>query len=611
MICNHCFSQIPDGEVICPFCKKRVAQKRFQINIPEEKLNEEFPVEEETVPAELQEQVEENSRPAFSVEEKAEPKEEPEEVTEEVTEEEPEKEPEPLREEKRVEVFAADSQQKTPPIKAQQAKKPPVTAVKVNSAAQKREKKARAVVLSICSLCAAVMIALTFVSKYTDVFKTENAPVKTVALSGFSHSEKSSFEDYTGFFPAFFKSGFDRNGVTREVLLSMMKPQNGDGLYAAFFKPASVVTDKADPAGRFKNGEGYSYCKIKKADIEKIMSALGFQIVNCSNSREYYYCDGYYYFAAESTQKQTKPEYTVNVVSSKRTEDGDYYVQCDFTATSGEKKTVYCLVSLEKSDEGNKWSLSELSSQPLFSSDGVKIVSGNEETLRYEINRKSIPVKTAKGILFANYIIDYPVFSAADGDEKGKSAAATLNTLYNDMISKYQTKAKKAGYLYKKFLNNGGKKKDLPAYTYVTSVVVYNKNGYISLIEETNEYIPLKTTSEQTGEVAEEYSGPLFPTTAFEAYTLDISTGEFVKKDSVLGKDYVSIQQKLFEQYCLSRGIGESEIPADTENIGQLISASAWSVSPDGVVFSFIDPDGYNDSIVLPYSEIADAELKF
>ena len=44
MICNHCFSQIPDGESVCPFCKKRVAQKRFQINIPEEKLNEEFPV---------------------------------------------------------------------------------------------------------------------------------------------------------------------------------------------------------------------------------------------------------------------------------------------------------------------------------------------------------------------------------------------------------------------------------------------------------------------------------------------------------------------------------------------------------------------------------------
>ena len=460
------------------------------------------------------------------------------------------------------------------------------------------------------------MIALTFVSKYTDVFKTSGAAVKTVALSGFTHGEKSSFESYAGFFPAFFKSGFNLSETTQEKLLETMQPQSADGLYSAFFKPADVVTDKADPAERFKSGEGYSYCKIKKEDVEKILSNLGRQTVNCANGREYYYYNGYYYFAAESTEKQTKLSYSVDIASSKRTDDGKYYVQCDFTAVSGEKKTVYCLVSMEKSDEGNKWSLLELSLKPLFSSDGVKMASEKQETLSYEIKRKSIAAKTKKGVLFANYIIEYPVFSAADDDEKGKSAAATLNTLYNDMISKYQKKAKKADSLYSRYLKKGGKKKDLPAYIYVSSEVVYNQNGYISLLEETNEYLPIEKQAEpaeQTDETAslEEKPALLFPTTSFDAYTLDVSVGEFVKKDSVLGKDYVSVQQKLFELYFKSRNGNDSEVPADTENIGQLISSSAWCVSQNGVLFNFIDPDGYNDSIVLSYGEISDAELKF
>lgn len=609
MICNHCFSQIPDGESVCPFCKKRVAQKRFQINIPEEKLNEEFPMlRNEAAPAAAKEQ----TAPQAQDEEKRQPVPGTAPLNKEAAQK--AEKPKPFQEIARPEELYAPPQQKAPVQKAAEAKRVTVSAAKASLSAEKREKKARAVVLSICSLCAAAMIALTFVSKYTDVFKTSGTAVKTVALSGFSHSEKDSFEDYAGFFPAFFQSGFSLSGTTQEKLLGMMQPQSAQGLYSAFFKPADVVTDEADPAERFKNGEGYSYCKIKKEDVEKIMLNLGRQTVNCANGREYYYYNGYYYFAAESTEKQTRLSYSVDIASSKRTEDGQYYVQCDFTATSGEKKTVYCLVSMEKSDEGNKWSLLELSSEPLFSSDGIKIVSEKQETLSYEIKSKTIAAKTKKGVLFANYIIEYPVFSAADDDENGKNAAATLNTLYNDMISKYQAKAKKADSLYSKYLKNGGKKKNLPAYTYVSSEVVYNKNGYISLLEETNEYLPIEKEAEpaeQTDEAAsgEEKPTLLFPTASFDAYTLDVSTGEFVKKDSVLGKDYVSVQQKLFELYFKSRNGNDSEVPPDTENIGQLISSSAWCVSQNGVLFNFIDPDGYTDSIVLSYSDISGAEL--
>lgn len=606
MICNHCFSQIPDGESFCPFCKKKVSQKRFQINIPEDKLNEEIPVSQSPAPdaqtaqsAPLPQEEKEALSAPVTVSPAA-------TKTQRPTTPEPEEKP----------AFSNAPQEQRPQVKsapkAPEAKKSSVSAARVNPAAEKREKKARAVVLSICSLCAAAMIALTFVSKYTDVFKTSATAVKTVALSGFTHGEKGSFEGYAGFFSAFFKTGFNRDDIKQETLLEMMKPQKANGLYAAFFKPSDIITDKADPAERFKNGDGYSYCKIKKADIEKIMTSLGQQVVNCANGREYYYYNSYYYFAADGTGKQTKTSYSVDVASSKRTEDGKYYVQCDFTSASGEKKTVYCLVSMEKSDEGNKWSLLELSSSPLFSSDGVKITPESGETLSYEIKRRTIAAKTKKGVNFANYIIEYPVFSAADDDEKGKSAASTLNTLYSDMISKYQAKAKKADSLYRRYLKKGGKKKNLPAYIYVSSKVVYNENGYISLLDETNDYLPIekKVTAEENG-TTEEKAVLLFPSTSFEAYTLDVSTGEFVKKDSVLGKDYVELQKKLFELYYKNRNGKDSEVPEDTGNIGQLISSSAWCVSKDGVLFNFIDPEGYNDSVTLPYGDITDAQLKF
>lgn len=606
MICNNCFSQIPDGETFCPHCKKRVSKKRFQINIPEEKLNEEFlnKVEGEPLP-------------------KAEDKEKTEKPQQETTAEKAfEKPPVTPPVQRPAEKPTAVPAQKKP-VQAQKPEAPSVkkasAAPKANPAFQKKERNARAAVLSICSLCAAVMIALTFVSKYTDVFKASSDAVKTVALSGFTHSEKSSFEDYAGFFSAFLESGFNRDNVRQEELLEMMKPQSGSGLYAAFFGTVSPVTDEADPADRFKTEGGYGYCKVKSANVKKIMRSLGRQVVNCANGKDFYYYDGWYYFSASGESDSSKSTYSVEVVSSKRTEDGNFYAQCEFTDKNGAKKTVYCIVSLEKGEEGNRWSLLELSSSPLFSEDGVKIEKESDGVLSYSIERKTIRGKTKKSILFANYIIEYPVFSASSDDEDGTRAAATLNTLYNELIAKYEAKAKRATRLYKRYLELGGKRKDLPAYAYVSLKVTYNKNGYISLLEETNEYLPLFSRFEERKAAAEEngesVSPPvLLPTTTFEGYTLDIKSGEFLKKDSVLGKDYYSIQQKLFEIYLKNNGLlsdSFTELPTDDKNIGQLINSSAWCIGEDGVLFSFIDPNGYNDSLTLPFGDIADAEIKF
>lgn len=615
MICNNCFSQIPDGETICPHCKKRVAKKRFQINIPEEKLNEEFLNKAD---ASFPSPEVKTEPPKETTEQKAEPAKSPEKEPQK-----PAEKPAAVPSVQKAENQTVQSAKKAASVQRGEAPLPPVKKTpampKANPAREKKERTARAAVLSICSLCAAVMIALTFVSKYTDVFKTSSDAVKTVALSGFTHSEKSSFEDYAGYFSAFLESGFNRDEIRQEDLLEMMKPQSFDGLYAAFFKEASSVTDVADPAERFKTENGYSYCKIKAANIKKIMQSLGQQVVNCANGKDYYYYDGYYYFASSSKGSSKQNAYSTEVTSSKRTEDGNFYAQCIFTDKDGMKKTVYCIVSLEKSEEGNRWTLLELSSSPLFSEEGVKIEEEKNEALSYSLERKKIQAKTKKGILFANYIIEYPVFSAEEDDEDGKRAAATLNTLYNNLISKYEAKAKKAAGLYKRYLKLGGKKKDLPAYAYVSLKVTYNKNDYISLLEETNEYLPDFSRFEEKKKNAEENGETvmppvLLPTTTFEGYTLDIKSGEFLKKDSVLGKDYYSVQQKIFEIYLKNNNLLSedfSELPSDDENIGQLINSSAWCIGENGVLFSYVDPKGYNDSLVLPFSDIDNAEIKF
>lgn len=618
--------------MFCPYCKKKIIKKRFQINIPEEKLNEEVIVRSEQKEAEPKaeemQEVEKNDGNFEPTEEKPEIK-KPEFLKAEDIVLKPEEKPSQLENAKpqtaqkqavpvvKPEPVSPKSVQKTANAEPQAGKassKP-----KMTPAQAKKEKGARAAVLSISSICVAVMIALCFVGKYTDVFKTSGEAVKTVALSGLTHSEKSSFEDYASFFTAFFETGFNRDEATQQQLLEMMEPQSKGGLYSAFFSAAQIVTDEADPADRFKAETGYSYCKIKKADIEKIMTSLGQEVVNCANGKDFYFYNGYYYFSASESNASGRGNYSLEISSSKRTEDGNYYVECAFTNKNGEKKTVYCLASLEKSDEGNKWSLLELSSSPLFSEDGVKIVKEKTESLSFTIERKTIKAKTKKGILFAKYVVEYPVFSAAADDENAKRAAATLNTLYNEMISKYETKAKKATRLYNRYLKLGGKKKDLPAYTYISSKVTYNKNGYISLLEETNEYLPLFSNFEENKATAEENGESvtpsiLLPTTTFEGYTLNIESGEFIKKDSVLGKDYYSIQQKLFELYLQKNDLisdSDESLPADDENIGQLINSSAWCIDENGVLFSFIDPKGYNDSVVLPFADITDSEISF
>lgn len=661
MLCTKCFSQIPDDATVCPFCKAKNPQKKFRVNIPEEKLEGTEEIEDPRKPAESGEEFRElpplpDISELFSNGTKEKTKDEPLKENEEADPVSAEEADESAAAEKKSEDKAEEAENSSPaeeekgeePASEEKSEQKPAVLQKENlqnalrlerlaEAQARKEKKARISVFVLTAVCAVAMIALTFVSKYTGVFKVTPDNVKTVAFSGFSQSERTSFEGYAGFFSAFLKTGFDKDTVSQDELLGRLLPQKNNGLYYAFFgKTAAVITDEADPAHRFESGKNeetgesvYGYCKLKKSSVEKIFSNLGKEIVHCANSRDYYYYDGYYYFAADKSD-QSASKYTVGVSDSKRTEDGNYYVTCSLQKDGSEKtSTLYCTVSLTKSDEGNRWQLLELSSSPLFSEDGKKIVSeSGKGVLSYEMKTEKIEVKTKKGIHFADYIIEYPVFTTSDTTEDAttQKAALTLNTLYEELLSKYRAQAETANTLYRRYIKKGGKKSALPGYTYVSSSVTFDRNGYISLLEETNEYVPLQTeaktvaTSNSTDETEAEpvNAGILLPTTTFEGYTLNIETGEFVKKDSVLGKDYYSIQQKLFSIYYQSHNetevdpeTGEAIIPADTEEIGTALSSSAWALSEDGVSFSYINPLGFNETVVLPFGEISDAELKF
>ena len=608
MFCPNCFSQVPDDVTICPFCKVDISKKRFKVNIPEENITDVFsslPEKEEAVIDAL---------------------------------EEPEKEDELLREmeeldapQNEAESFyfendEADESEIALPLhfeEPEEEKKPPViSSARHDSRREKGEKRARMGMVALVLICAVAMAALTFVGKKTDIFKASSGKVKTVALSGFSQGERSAFEDYASFFSALSSKGYNSKTTTQADLLALMKPEKANGLYAAFYAPADVITDEADPAKRFLQWDGScKYCKIEKEKVRNICKNLGVEVPDYANSESVYYYDGYYYFSSTSNESASSTsKYTVNVDSSKRTEDGNYYVQCTLTSPKGKTQTVYCMVALSKEEDEISWTLLELSKKALFNEDGTKKESKNNNPLTFEMKKETYEAKTSEGVHFADYVIEYPFFTAAEGDETAATAASSLNALYADKLLKYKEKAETADKLYKKYVKNGYSDDDLPVYTYIHTQVTYNKNGYISLLEETNEYTPKSSAEEET--TAAQYAAesdstqntPVFPATTFDGYTLEVKSGELLKKADILGKEHQAVQQQLYEIFYKAshepdETTGEYTIPEDTESLGQLIYGSAWCLENKGISFSFCDEQGVAQSVLLPFED-AGGEVK-
>ena len=456
-------------------------------------------------------------------------------------------------------------------------------------------------VKAICVLCAVAIVALTCVNAFTDVFKTDNDAVKTVALSALPETEKESCLSFLSQFSAFYGKTINFEEMGHYAFLDLLVPGDANGLYASFYPVPTPVTDEADPADRFSlEGGGWRYYKIPFAELSEIASQFDLDLIGCANRADYYFYNGYYYFSARDMETGTKRETTLSLVSSKRTEDGSYYI----VAETQDALRIYALVTLTREGETSVWDLLRLSAEPLFSDDGMPTAEVSGKTLAYEMRQRVITAKADNKTEYATYVIDYPYFT--DVTDK---TAITINTLYGQIIKSYKDKAAEAEKSYQRYLSREYDTSLLPAYTYVISTVTYNKNGHISLLDEFTTYSPepiakarkkALTAAQESGTLAELPEVPLFPTATYSGSTFDASTGELLKKDAVFGTDFSRFQDALAQAYSETYALESDQF----ETVGQAIYDSTWYLTDDGVRFCYLGGADYARFVTLPFSEV-------
>lgn len=465
----------------------------------------------------------------------------------------------------------------------------------------RKARSSAAWVKALCVLCAVAIVALTAVNAFTDVFETDNDAVKTVALSALPETEKESCLEFLSNFVPFYGKTINFEELGHYAFLDLLEPGNANGLYASFYHTPDPITDKADPAERFAlEGGGWRYYKIAFSELANIASQFDLDLIGCANRADYYFYDGYYYFSALETETGAKRDATLTLNTSKRTEDGSYYLVCE----TQDGTPVYCLVKLTKEGETSVWDLLSLSADPLFGDDGLPVAAQNGGVLHYEMRQRVITAKADDKTEYATYVIDYPYFT--DVTDK---TAITINTLYGEIIKSYKQKAAEAEESYQRYLKRGYDTSLLPAYTYVISTVTYNKNGHISLLDEVATYAPesiakarkkAQTAAEESGTLAELPPVPLFPSVTYSGYTVDVQTGEILKKDAVFGTDFTRYRDELARVFSETYQLSSDQF----EKAGRAIYDSTWFLAEDGIRFCYLHGDDYVRFVTLPYSAV-------
>ena len=465
----------------------------------------------------------------------------------------------------------------------------------------RKAKSSAAWVKALCVLCAVAVLALTVVNAFTDVFKTDNDAVKTVALSALPETEKEGCLEFLSNFAPFYGKTIDFEELGHYAFLDLLEPGNANGLYASFYHTPDPITDKADPAGRFAlEGGGWRYYRIPFSELANIASQFDLELIGCANRADCYFYDGCYYFSALETETGVKRDATLTLNASKRTEDGSYYLVCE----TQDGTPVYCLVKLQKEGEASVWDLLALSADPLFTDDGMPAATQNGGTLDYEMRQRVITAKTDDKTEYATYVIDYPYFT-----DVTDRTAITINTLYGEIIKSYKQKAAEAEESYQRYLKRGYDTALLPAYTYVISTVTYDRNGHISLLDEVASYSPeaiakarkkAQKEAEETGTLAELPPVPLFPAVTYSGVTVDVQTGEILKKDAVFGTDFSRYQDELARIYSETNAVPSEQM----EKVGRAIYDSTWFLSDDGIRFCYLHGDDYVRFVTLPYSAV-------
>ncbi len=607
MICPNCGKTVPDDEMFCEYCKtplKKSKQKSFVVNIPDDDF----------LPFEIaQEKADE-----ISGESQAQTENDEAEVQAEAPDEEAEVQNTPAEQDTEPAEISAESDSATgndientaaEADKAAVEEAVPVQAeekaVKGKRKSKKKDKnrKTYIAIKLIASLCFVLIAALAVIGKMTDVFEYD--PNKTVALSGLSSEQETDFESYAKKLSPLFENGYNSETAVLDDLLKIMKPDSANGLYASFFDKKDAAEDKSDPLDRFE-----SYCKVDEADVGKIASALGISAYHNANDVNYYYYDKAYYFAESNDEPESK-DTVLKVDDSKKTQDGNYYITCGLYSGTSEtpSSTKYMLVSLKTAESGkNTWTVLTVSDEPLFNKESDEVTSTGENTneapakitsLDYKMQRQKITVKTTKGVTYAVYAIEYPVF-----DSEGITQNE-INSIYNEIIDSFKAQTSKADELYEDYIEDGGSKDDLPLYTHITAKVTYNDDGYFSMLERRTEYNPEADGDDnETNPTEAEPQALKLPETSYEGYTFIIESGDFVKKDDILGKDYIDLQKQLYEAYQESHNSSDETPSSDTEGIGNAIYSSPWVITDDSVLFCYKNADGALDVVELEYSKL-------
>lgn len=603
MICKKCANMFDDSLSSCPECgtevfldKKKKAD--FTLNMTEEELNKlMFPETSEEVTQESTDGEADEENEPFNT------------MPPEYEAEQNEKEPETAEETQAQEVKAENKKEEA----AEQTTEEKPKAKKVKTKMDPESKPAATLIISIMCVLAVMMGLLTFVSVTTDVFEGDDT-VRTMALSGLSTEDTGKLEEYLSKVGIISETEYDSRKVTVNELLSMVKPYDANGLYTMLYGTVQKTANIPDPAQRFTNENGdYIYYKIPEEEIDAIVESFCLTVNHTVNGDEYYYYDGNYYFA-EKIQYEPLSSYVVDISESKQILDGRYYVTGSILKQSNlseDNRDRYAIVEKTKSGD---WKISRMSDEPLFNKEGVMIKADGE--LSFTTETEVVEIVADDGSVYHRYILEYPVFS---GETSGEKAA---NRLHNDLISSFATAKENAQKDYEKYLEDGGEKDELPYITHIVSTVTYNSGEYISVIEEISEYIPASVMEKDETEPStedidtQEQQKPVsLPKKQIEGYNFEVETGDFVKKDEFIGKDYKTVSELLYRiygDYSYGDIIGEEtetdgsiygeqeEIPDDTENIGRKIYESASVRCEEGYLFRYVDEKGVSHDVVIP-----------
>lgn len=489
---------------------------------------------------------------------------------------------------------------------------------------RRAENKTLAVIIVIMCVVAVLAASLSVLKINTDTLETTEPVQKVVASVGLSAQEEVILEEILARGFAVLKTGHNSELCDAEELLKKVNPYDKGGVYSMVYNEYPEVETQADPANRFYNGqeESYAYYKLEEKKVDDLMSMFGVEAHHAVNTESCYYYDGFYYFGY-AEQKATLAV-NADITKSRRVLDGSYYSEVYFYAENGEKRveTDKYYILTEKTGDAQTGELffkvKKLSATPIFDSNG-KLA----EKKAYKIKRQVIEGKTDDGKVYCRYIFEYPVFS------EDNVCYRSINTFFNDAINIYKLKADSAQKSYESFIQQGGKDSELPVTETVIARVGFENEGYVSVIEKIgiDGPQPVNNTavaaSEDDGKEEESKGVTLFERLV-EGYVFDKNTGEFVSKDVLAGKDYLTVSEILYRIYngndyeslLPDADAGEEDSESedyyydeeeeayDEDGFGTVIYESNFALTQKGLTFFYVNEYGIVEEITIPHAAV-------